>query len=249
VPPGAGRGHPELYSPSSLDERERASAVLHTTRTAEFCAEMGARHVVMHGGYARTRATTQHLIAMAAEGRGNSPAFDKARLKLQMQREKQADRFLAQLRRSIEELLPAFERLGMTLAIENLPSWEAVPSETEMARLLEDFSSARLAYWHDTGHGQIRQNLGFSAHYHWFDRLCPRLAGMHVHDVVPPASDHLMPPAGEVDFGRFAAAARSGVPLVLEPAPGTPPQQIRDALRFLQTLWSAPRPAAEVSAQ
>jgi sugar phosphate isomerase/epimerase len=244
VPVGAPRGHPELFSLSGVDERERGSAVLHTARAAEFAADMGAGAVVAHAGNVPTRLGTRDLIKLWMAGRGNTPAYEKAKVKLLMQRDKAAPRYLGQLRRSLDELLPAFARHGVKLALENLPSWESLPSEVEMARLLADYESPHLAYWHDVGHGQVRQNLSLSAHRHWFERLAPRLAGLHVHDVAPPAADHLMPPAGAVDFRPFAPAARSGIPLVLEPAPGTPPDLILAARSLLESLWAQPQAAA-----
>ena len=68
--------------------------------------------------------------------------------------------------------------------------WEALPTEVEMFELLREFGSRRLRYWHDMGHGQIRENMGFINQVRWLEKLQPHLAGMHVHDVARPACDH-----------------------------------------------------------
>ena len=54
------------------------------------------------------------------------------------------------------------------------------------------------AYWHDTGHGQTRQNLGFISVAHWLDRLSDHIAGFHLHgsslrDSIPLAPERCLP--------------------------------------------------------
>jgi hypothetical protein len=69
--------------------------------------------------------------------------------------------------------------------------------------------------------------------------MATTMAGMHVHDVAPPARDHIMPPAGEIDFAVFKAGLRHDTIVVLEPAPGLPAAEIAQARRHLATAWSA----------
>jgi len=240
VPLGAPRAHPELFALCALEERERESAVAHTGRVAAFAAEMGARCVVAHGGHMHTRVSTRDLVVLCRQGRRQSEAYEKMKLKLIVQREKAAPKHLAQLRRSLDALLPEFEKEGVMLALENLPDWESVPAEIEMERLARDYAAPGFGYWHDIGHGQVRQNLDLSAPLHWLRRLRPRLAGLHIHDVQPPDRDHLMPPAGAVDFAPFREAAQAGVTLVLEPHADASADDIRNAVAFLRGLWSAP---------
>jgi hypothetical protein len=45
-------------------------------------------------------------------------------------------------------------------------------------------NSPNLVYWHDCGHAQIKENLGFIHHALHLESLAPRLAGFHVHDVI-----------------------------------------------------------------
>jgi cytochrome c len=44
---------------------------------------------------------------------------------------------------------------------------------------------------------------GFINQERWLERLQPHLIGMHLHDVEPPAKDHLMPPRGRINFARL----------------------------------------------
>jgi len=238
VPLGAPQGHPELFSLSSLDDRERVSAIRHTSQTIAFAAEVGAKAVVTHVGNVRTRHHTRKLIALAEDGKQHSDKYEKLKLKLLFERSKKAPPYVEQLCRSLEALLPALEDAAVPLAIENLPSWEALLTETELETVLAQFNSPWIRYWHDMGHGQVRQNLGLISHRRWADKLAPYLVGMHIHDVQPPASDHLMPPRGKICFSDFGNVANHAKLWVLEPCPGTPAEYIVEAIKHLQSVWS-----------
>ena len=238
VPVGAPQGHPELFSLSSLDHRERESAVRHTSRTIEFAAQVGAQAVVVHAGNVRTRRHTRQLIALSEESRQHTDKYEKLKLKLLMERSRKASPYLDRLRQSLEELLPLLEKVGIPIGIENLPSWEAIPTENELEVILTEFDSPWIRYWHDMGHGQVRHNLGLISHLRWTEKLAPYLVGMHLHDVQPPATDHRMPPHGNINFSDFRNVANHAKVWVLEPCPGTPAEYVIEGREHLQSVWS-----------
>ena len=139
VPVGAPYGHPELFQLTSLDSRTRQSAVTHTKRTIEFAAEIGAKAIVVHSGNVEMKHLSRDLIEMCERGQQYSPSYDKTKLKLMMLRDKKVQDHLDQLYRSLEELLPSLRQTGVRLGIENLPSWESIPSETEMEDIFQKF--------------------------------------------------------------------------------------------------------------
>jgi sugar phosphate isomerase/epimerase len=237
VPIGAPRGHPEIYTLAAADRRERDSAVQHTERTIRFAQDVGARFVVTHAGNVEMDRFSRQLFDLAASGRQFGPEYERIRLKMQEQRDRKAPRHLDYLNESIDRLMPALQETGVRLCFENLPTWEALPTELELEALLKQRGTEHLGYWHDLGHGQIRQNMGFINHEKWLERLVPYLAGMHVHDVLPPATDHVMPPLGKIDFRRFQRFGGLDMVRVIEPTQRTPKEEIAEALRFLQEVW------------
>lgn len=237
VPVGAPYGHPELFLLGSLVPRIRNSAILHTTRTIEFAAEMGATCMVVHGGRVKMGTPTQKLIRLAQDGKQYDLKYEKQKQKLLLKRDRKSAKYVDALCSSLEELLPKLEQHRVRLALENLPSWEAVPTEMEMEEIGQHIDSPWIGYWHDIGHGQVRQNLGFVHCGRWLERLQDQLAGMHIHDVVAPAGDHVMPPAGTVDFTSFRPFIRPDLPLVFEPAPGAPAEDIVQGLRIVREAW------------
>lgn len=242
VPMGAHRGHPELYTPASTERTTRDNAVLHMSKTIAFAAEVGARAVVAHAGNVDMSRMSREMIEWCEQGRQYSPAYEKLKLKVMTTRDKKAPKQLDYLRESIDRLLPVLEQHRMVLAFENLPTWESIPTEIEIERLLTSYQSPWLRCWFDFGHAQIRQNIGFINAERWAERLAPWMAGMHIHDVRAPVQDHVMPPKGQIAFDRYREIANRDLIRVIEPAPGTDPGEVKEAIAFLRACWHTPPP-------
>ena len=242
VPVGAPRPHPELYTPASPDRREREYAVTHISRTLRFAAEVGARVVVCHSGNVDMPKYSFDLVRMAAHGEQFGEPYENLKLKAQITRDKKAPKQIDYLSESLEKLIPVVKETGVKLALENLPTWEAIPSELESEKLMKRFHADGIRLWWDIGHAQIRENLGFINASRWLRRLAPHIAGMHVHDVEPPGQDHLMPPRGKVDFPALAEVARTDMVRVLEPAPDTETAHIVCAIEYLRETWNLTEP-------
>ncbi|MDA0989889.1 MAG: sugar phosphate isomerase/epimerase [Verrucomicrobia bacterium] len=240
VPIGAHRGHPELYLLGAPTPRERQGAIIHTTKTIQFAAEIGAKAVVCHAGYVAMKHLTPSLVRLHMEDQANTPKYEKTKMRLLMKRDKRLQRTTDNLVASLEQLIPVLEDAGVVLGLENLPAWESIPSEPEMDTLNRRLNSPWIRHWHDIGHGRIRQNLGLVAQNHWIEKLKPITAGFHIHDVKPPAFDHLPPSAGDIDFHLLAPLIAPGAIKVFEPSPGTPADALRVGIQHVQQAW-APR--------
>ncbi len=241
VPLTAHRAHPEIFTFAAKDRRVREQAVHYTIETIRFAAAIGARVVVTHCGNVDMPRYTPELAAYCQQARGFTPEYEKLKLKLLATREKKVRKQLLYWRQCLEQLLPELEAHRVVLAMENLPTWEAVPTEIELEQTLQQFQSPWLKYWHDMGHGQIRANLGFINVERWLQRLQPHLAGLHVHDVRAAVCDHVMPPLGQIDFSRYKPVVTSHThPLcVIEPAPQTPADEVRAARIYLEKVWES----------
>ena len=242
VPVGAPRPHPELYTPGAPDRREREFAVVHISKTLRFAAEVGARVVVCHSGNVDMPKYSFDLVRMAARGEQYGEPYEALKLKAQIARDKKAPRQIGFLAESLDQLLPVVQETGVLLALENLPTWEAIPSELEGTQLMKRFHGSGIRLWWDIGHAQIRENLGFINAARWLRRLAPFIAGMHIHDVEPPGQDHLMPPRGKVDFKALSDIARMDMVRVLEPAPNTEADHIVRAIEYLRETWNLTEP-------
>ena len=237
-PIGAPGGHPELYLIAARDDDERAMGVILLQRTLAFAAEVGARAVVVHAGRIDVSPDSNELITAADDDGVDGKVYRKLLARNQRRRARRSRKQLDALCRSLDVLLPRAAALKLDLCLENLPSWEAVPTEEEMLDLLQRYATSPLAYWHDMGHGQVRANLGWiDDHHTWAQRLLPHTRGIHSHDVHPPHHDHLVPGAGKMPFEDFAFYGRADLLRVFEPAPGTPVSELRAGLAHLRRLW------------
>lgn len=240
VPQGAMRGHPEHFLIGSAIARERQQAIRLTLHTLSLAADVQAKAVVVHAARVKMKHYTPVLIDLADAGKINGKKWIRTFNKELKGREKRAAKHLEFLRRSLDELLPHFEAAKIPIALENLPSWDTMPNEIEMLSLCKAYDSPYLRYWHDIGHGQVRENLGFINHEHWVETLMPFLAGTHIHDCAPPANDHLVPPYGRINFQKFKPLADDNILKVWEPAPGTPAEILKEGIQALRESWAEP---------
>jgi len=245
VPIGAPQGHPELFVLASHDARIRESAIQHTQKTIAFAAEIGAKAVVCHAGNVDMKRRTHTLIKLCYDDRQYGVKYEKIKTRMLLDRDKKVGKHIDHLCNSVDELIPTLEDAGVALAFENLPSWESIPTEAEMETLARRYDSPCLRYWHDFGHGQVRHTLGLVSHLRWVEKLQPWLVGCHIHDVNPPAYDHLMPPEGAIDFAPFAPLVPEDALRVFEPAPHTPGQVLREGIETVRQAWSPPEKGAK----
>jgi sugar phosphate isomerase/epimerase len=236
-------GHPELFSLTATDRAARERAVIQIAETVHFASEVRAPTVVLHGGRIEMKNLTQRLIHIYKQEGPYSTRFEKTKAKLVIRRDRKIKKHLENLYMGLESLIPTLESARIRLALECLPSWESIPSENEMMTIIEHFQCPWLAYWHDIGHGYTRQCLGFGSTQRWLERLQGNLAGFHVHDVQTPATDHIMPPEGDVDFSIFRPYAAMNIPAVLEPCPGFPAEGLATAMGILSEIWNIENPA------
>lgn len=221
APPGAPGGHPELYRLCSPDENERALARMLLEKTFACAADLGAKVVVFHAGYARMDTLFGNLFTTAR--------------KLRVRRgRKLSDVF----KREFDLLRPSLEAKGLTLALENLPGFEGFPDVFEAKDLMREYGGAPLGLWFDTGHALVRETHGWSGDSaHMAAELAPWIRGMHLNDVKGPSDDHGEPGRGNVDFARLAFLAKRDVLRVFEPAPGVSRDDLRNALVHMRNMW------------
>jgi len=216
VPISAPQGYPELYALASFDAEGRRMAAIQVKRTAAFAAEMGADTVVLHAG--RVYCDTW---------------FARNRAK---KRTRDGQKMLDVFKGELAALVPELERLGVTLALENLPYFEGFPDETETTALLEAFAGAPVKAWFDTGHHRVRECNK------WIGPTAVPLEpssyqGMHLNDVVDLNDDHLAPGFGKVDFAALKPLAESVEHVVFEPNAEVSETALRNGIGYIRTIW------------
>ena len=237
LPMGVTRPSPNLYEFSAENDRDRELAVKHTLKTIEFAARVKAPVVVLHLGSMDLKDYTGKLGEMLERGEKGTPKFQKLVAEAMAAREAKKKKFVDCVRETLHKILPAAERQGVKLGFENRQAVEELPLEGDFEFLLREFDSPNVVYWHDSGHAQIKEHLGFIDHRRHLESLANRLGGFHIHDVQFPARDHAPPGSGVIDFAALKPFVKPQHIKVFELSPKVPVESVQRGVAHLKTIW------------
>jgi sugar phosphate isomerase/epimerase len=221
-------------SVSSLDESERVEAVSFTKKTIDLAANVSARAVVLHMGEVPVDLSLQDRLYKLHDG-GCAPTkeYSQAKEKLVYQRISQAPPYLDAARKSLQELSEYSRQKGIMLGLETRFHPNEIPNMDEMAALLNEVSESLAGYWHDVGHAEVQQQLGFSLHEEWLSRFKDRMVGIHLHDIRG-TSDHQAPGKGNMNWEMVARYLPPGIIKVCEIGEWNDEERMQGVVKFLQ---------------
>lgn len=250
LPMGVNHAAPNVYQFTSADRRERESALKQTFKTLDFAARMKARLVVLHmGSLTQMRPKggflglfgpadfTDTMLDMIEAEEHESPRFQMLIADAVEQQERHKAEPMHRTAEALQQIAARAGELGLLLGIENREALEEVPLDGEMAQFLKEFPPATVRYWHDTGHAQIKEHLGFLNHVTHLGQLADRLGGFHIHDVEFPGSDHREPGTGSVDFAALRPFVKPEHIKVFEFSPGLKAEEVKRGVAHIKKLW------------
>jgi len=239
LPMGVTHAAPNLYQFSDERPRERELAIKHTLKTFEFATRVKASVVVLHLGSIEMKDYTGKLSEMLGRGEKGSPKYEKLCAEISKVREAKKVKFVERTNDTLRKLLPEAEKRGLKLGCENRQALEEIPLESDFQFFFRDFPSPNICYWHDCGHAQIKENLGFIHHALHLESLAARLAGFHVHDVQFPARDHCAPGTGMIDFAALKPFVKPEHIKVFELSPSLPVEAVKCGIAHVKLIWGA----------
>jgi sugar phosphate isomerase/epimerase len=237
LPLGVNYAAPNLYKFSADRQRERELAHRYTLKTIEFAARVKARAVVLHLGSIEMRDYTHKLMDLVERGERETPKYEKLCTECLEKRNRRKEPFVERVYEALRGLLPEAEARGLKLGCENREALEELPLESDFSLLFRELRSPALAYWHDTGHAQIKENLGFLHHVLHLESMADKLAGFHIHDVQFPGRDHSAPGTGMLDFAALKPFVKPDHVKVFELNPNMPVAELRAGVVHLKSLW------------
>ena len=237
LPMGVNYAAPNLYQFSAERLRERELAERYTLKTIEFATRVKAPVVVLHSGSIDMKIYTDKLLEMVERGQRETPKYAKLCTDLDQKREAKKEPFVERLYEVLRKVTPAAEAQGIKLGIENRQELETLPLESDFQFLFRELASPALVYWHDVGHAQIKENLGFIRHAMHLESLRDRLFGFHVHDVQLPGRDHCEPGTGTVDFASLKPFVKPEHIKVFELSPGLTAENIKSGVAHVKKIW------------
>lgn len=250
LPMGVNQAAPNVFQFTAAESRERESAMRQTFKTLEFAVRVKARLVVLHmGSLAEMKPKgaflglfgapdfTDTLLDMIEAKQHESPKFQKLMADAVEQQERLKAEPMKRTAEALTQIAAKAAELGLQLGIENREALEEVPLDSEMAEFLTQFPSATVRYWHDTGHAQIKEHLGFLHHVAHLKALAERLGGFHIHDVDFPSRDHREPGTGTVDFSQLKPFVRPEHIKVFEFSPGLKTEEVKRGVAHVKKVW------------
>ena len=225
------RPAPDCYQYSSHRDSERERAMKLSFQTIDFAKRLGAPLVVLHLGSVPIDHFTDRLVEMAEAGEYLSRKFVKLKLKAVQQREKVAPLYLQRSKECLLRVVEHASQKGIKLGVEGRQCYEEIPSEMELVALLDEINAPEVVgYWHDFGHLQIKENVGFVDHAEWLAYIKPRMFGGHLHDTEWPGKDHRAPFTGNIDYDKLIPLIPKRIPLVWEMGPRRTAEEIAESL-------------------
>ena len=240
LPIGVNQANPNLFRFSSLDSRERENAWRYSLKTIEMAQRLQAALVVLHLGSIDMKDYTDKLIEMLGAGQQHTPKYEKLCAEVIDKREQKKERHIQLANEMLARLAVEADARGIKLGVENREALEEIPLESDFTLFLKEFNAPAICYWHDTGHAQIKENLGFIHHGMHLGSLSDRLAGFHIHDVQFPGRDHCPPGSGMIDFAALKPMVKPEHIKVFEFGPGVAVEDVKRGVEHLQGIWGSP---------
>ncbi len=218
---------------SSTDEAGRQQGVRAVRRSIDLANELGAGIIVVHAGQVEVDFQLEHeLRRLFRDGQAQTARYQELKERLISARAEHVEASLDSVQRSILELLAYAGRAGIRLGLENRYHYLDIPIPDEMERLLDLADDGRLGFWHDVGHAQTLDNLGFFPHAEWLQRFAPRMVGVHLHDIRG-LQDHHAAGLGEMDWEMVARYLPADIVRTCEIHHTNTPEQVAASMRFL----------------
>jgi sugar phosphate isomerase/epimerase len=237
LPMGVNHSAPNLYQFSAEQPREREMAHRYTVKTIEFAARVKAPVVVLHSGSIEMKNYTDKLLDLASRGEKETPKYEKLCAELCERREAKKEPFVERTTELLRNLLPEAAHRGIKLGIENRQALEELPIDSDYQFLFRELANESLVYWHDTGHAQIKENLGFIHHVLHLESLGEHLFGFHVHDVQYPGRDHCAPGSGTIDFSALRPMVKPEHIKVFEFSPSLTAEEAKAGIEHVKRIW------------
>jgi len=226
LPMGVQHASPNLFQPSSADDRERDQWLRQTKRTIDFAAQVGASVVVCHLGSVRflwlpperqmEAYRRAHPDAVKSGDKAYAGLVEKALSKFR----KRMGPFWERSRESVRSVLEYAAEKKIRLGLENREGFEELPLDADFPELLAGFPPpAPAGYWHDSGHAHLKESMGLINHRRQLEANAGRLLGFHLHDVDTGGKDHQPVGSGGVDFEMVSHFWRPAHLFIIELSP------------------------------
>jgi sugar phosphate isomerase/epimerase len=246
LPTGVMHAAPNLYVPSAPDPRERDQWLRHSRRTLDFAHQVQARKVVLHLGavdffwFNPARKLEAYLEAHEGTDLTQDAAYRKLLAKSLTKLQQHMGPYWANTQQGLRDLLPYAAQQGILLGFENRERFDELPLDADHPALIAAMARPdACGYWHDTGHAQIKHDMGLLDHREHLVKNAPNAIGFHLHDVSADGRDHQPVGSGKIDFEMVSSFWRPEHSLIIELSPRLKPEEVLASKQRVEELVKA----------
>jgi sugar phosphate isomerase/epimerase len=226
VPTSIFRPDPNCYEFSDARPTMRKAAIKASEDTIRHAARLGASLVVFHLGRAGPGGVSEKLERMYTHGGFLTRRYTDLKVSAVKKRKEKFQVVWPRVRECLQPLVDLAGSLNVRMGFEIRQEFEEFPHEEEFPTVLDAFPPEVVGYWHDFGHAQLKEFLGWHDHAETLRLRSPRMFGAHIHDCRRPLDDHMPLGHGEIAFSSLLPLIPKNAIGVLELAPGTPEEQV-----------------------
>jgi sugar phosphate isomerase/epimerase len=227
---------PDYYPMSSMNDDIRSRSIKYAKITIDTARKLNAKAVVLHCGRVDIPDRTRELAIFFKQGLKDSREYMNLKGRIIKERDEVCKSYLQNTLKSLEELNRYAQEQDILLGIENRFYVREIPSFEELGIILDNFRGSHIFYWHDTGHAQVMDNLGFNKHREYLERFSSKMIGVHLHNCVG-THDHLAPAQGEIDFKMFLPYITSETLKVIEAHPPASAADLEESKKYLELIF------------
>jgi len=218
---------------SSLDGDCRQQGMAAIKRSIDLAAALSVPVVVVHAGQVSLDMVLENKLRdLYKDGLTETDEYQETKSLMLEKRHKLSGPYMEAVMKSLGELVEYASGSGVRLGLENRYHFFDIPTQDEMAALLESAEPGKLGFIYDVGHAMAMERLGFFPNEMWLKRFGGRIFGTHLHDVVG-ITDHNAPGLGDVDFRMVAGYLPKDAFRTIEVMSFNTPEQIKTGLSKL----------------
>jgi sugar phosphate isomerase/epimerase len=136
--------------------------------------------------------------------------------------------------KSLDEIARYSEEKKIKVGLETRLFYEEIPNFEEFKIIFDKFNGSNIYYWHDMGHAQVFENLGFEKHEDFLKSYSNRMLGIHMHDIIG-CDDHQAAGVGSMDFDMVARYINENTIKVVETHAKASKSDLISSLNFLKS--------------
>ncbi|OGX23744.1 MAG: hypothetical protein A3D10_02680 [Omnitrophica WOR_2 bacterium RIFCSPHIGHO2_02_FULL_48_11] len=224
------------YRLSALQREERELAIKWTNHSIDTALRVGAQAVVIHAGAIELEHDpSPQLFQMYREGKAKTPEFENLRSQLLKARQEKQKDYLKVLVESLKEVMAYAQKKNMKIGLETRYYPVEIPNIDEIGFFLDLFGKQGMSYWHDVGHGEVNERLGFASPLSYLKKYADRMIGWHIHGVKV-LKDHHAPFDGDFDLQKVVPFMKKEHIKVIESHSLATAEQIKEAVKRLEKI-------------